>query len=88
MKERRVYLVDYGDSPLPNWANKESLQTASDEDFMDCAEKQGYVFTLESFVSAFKHGEIPDMASHTKSKMSYKAQCILEMVIARLEKCV
>jgi len=32
--------------------------------------------------------EINKMASHTKSKMSYKAQCILEMVIARLEKCV
>jgi len=32
--------------------------------------------------------EINKMAQHTKSEMPYKTQAILEMVIARLEKCV
>jgi len=32
--------------------------------------------------------EINKMAQHTESEMPYKSQCILEMVIAKLEECV
>jgi len=58
--ETRVYLVDYSDSPLPDDANRETLQSMSNERFMDCAEGQGYVFTLEGFVTCFCQGGLPD----------------------------
>lgn len=55
--EIRVYMVDITD----NRANGITINSPIEE-FMDCAEQQGYVMTLETFIAEYNHNQLDTLS--------------------------
>jgi len=53
--EQKVYIIDisYDDFEIPDFKERGSL-----EEFMDIAERQGNVYSINGFSKAFNRGEI------------------------------
>lgn len=57
MIEIRVYMVDITD----NRADGITINSPIEE-FMECAEQQGYVMTLETFITEYNHNQLGTLA--------------------------
>ena len=55
--EIRVYMVDITD----NRAGGITINSPIEE-FMECAEQQGYVMTLETFITEYNHNQLGTLA--------------------------
>ena len=57
MTEIRVYMVDITD----NRADGITINSPIEE-FMECAEQQGYVMTLSTFIAEYNHNQLGTLA--------------------------
>ncbi len=61
MKEIRVYCIDYGACK-----DESDFYTISNEDFIELAEQDGNIYTLDGFQQAFNQEEISSFVDYIR----------------------